>query len=153
MLGRGSSKQQLEDLETIIVSTLSPESRYNRYTNWRKRGKILNPFYGHTHTSEARKAQSVTKIGKKSNFAGHKQTNQVKQIISQHNAGYFNTVEGRTDRRKPLYIDSLYYESVSEVSEKTGLSRRLIRKRCHSQEKRFQHYRWAENCLKKNEKS
>lgn len=134
--GAGLQKSQRQDLESCILLTLSPLFRYNVYTNWRKRESLLNPFFNKKHTFEARQAQALSKIGKTSAFAGHKQTNQVKFLISQANSG-------KADRKKPLFIDSVYYESISEASEKTGLGRRLIRERCHSQEPRFQNYKWA----------
>lgn len=113
-------------------------NRYNFYSNWRKREAKTNPFYGKKHTPEARKAQRVAKLGKKSFFAGHEQSNVVKQLISQQNKG-----KNIKDRRKSVYIDSIYYESISEASVKTGLNRRLIRERCHSSDKRFQNYCWG----------
>lgn len=39
----------------------------------------------------------------------------------------------------------MFYESISEVWKKTGLSRRIIRTRCHSEETRYAAYRWAES--------
>ena len=85
---------------------------------------------------EARKMQSVAQKGKQSNFYSHKQINTVKQIVSLANAG-------KSDLRKPVLIDSVYYESIREAYEKLGLSRRLIRERCHSNDLRFANYKWA----------
>jgi len=104
------------------------------YTNWRKREGTINPFFGKKHTLEARKAQSEANLGK-SGFAGRHQSNRVKQIVSQHNIG-------KKDRRKPLYIDNVYFESISEAHQKTGLARRLIRERCHSKKPQFANYRF-----------
>jgi group I intron endonuclease len=138
LIGAGLEKAELEILETTILLTLPPEKRYNKYTNWRKRPNELNPFYGKTHTKKAREEQSIANKGKPSSFKGSKHTNQVKELISQQNSG-----TSTKERRKPLYIDSIYYESISEASEKTGLARRLIRERCHSKANRFQNYQWA----------
>ena len=135
-LGVGSDKTELEKLETLVLQTLNPENRYNFYTNWRKRGPETNPFYEKQHTLQARKAQSNAKIGKQSNFANHSQSNRVKQIISQEN-------KHKADRRKPLSIDNIYYESISEASTQTGLARRLIRERCHSMDARYTNYKWV----------
>jgi Txe/YoeB family toxin of Txe-Axe toxin-antitoxin module len=138
-LGAGLEQKELENLETTILLTLSSEQRYNVYTNWRKRGSQTNPFYNKTHTMEARQIQSLANIGKKSPFKGLTHTNKLKKDISKQNSG-----TSSAERRKPLYIDDVYYESVSEASEKTGIQRRFIRNRCHSTEERFQHYQWAD---------
>lgn len=138
LLGAGLDKSKLEILETSILLTLPPERRYNVYTNWRKRPSELNPFFGQKHTEEARELISDAKKGKTSNFKGSKQTNKVKEFLSQQNYG-----TSAKERRKPLYIDGIYYESISQASEKTGLARRLIRERCHSNADRFQNYEWA----------
>lgn len=136
LFGTGLSKDKLETLETFILETLPPEKRYNAYPNSRIRGSFSNPFLGKKHTLEARQCQSLAKKGLPSTFSGFKQTDEVKKLISEEN-------RGKSDRRKALYIDSIYYESVSEASEKFELSRRLIRERCHSKEERFKNSQWA----------
>lgn len=133
-LRAGLPEKDLKQLETTVLLTLPSDSRYNLYTNWRKRGAAVNLFFGKKHTPEARKAQSNANHGK-SGFSGQHQSNKVKQLVSQHN-------KGKKDRRKPLYIDNVYYESISEAHEKTGIARRLIRERCHSHEPRFAKYRF-----------
>jgi hypothetical protein len=138
LFGTSLSKNTRENFETLILLTLPPNLRYNVYSNWRKRESSFNPFFGKKHTLKARKEQSLSKIGKPSNFVNHIQANSVKKMISSLNKGTTNK-----DRRKPLYIDSIYYESISEASEKTGLNRRLIRERCHQQTERFENYKWA----------
>ena len=50
-----------------------------------------------------------------------------------------NSNKTTIERRKPVIIDSIYYESISEASQKTGLNRRLIRKRCHDKT-RFENF-------------
>jgi group I intron endonuclease len=141
-LGAGLNKKALENLETTILLTLLPKQRYNVYTNWRKRGSEINAFYNHVHTIQARQMQSLANKGKKSPFAGLTHTNDLKKLISQHNSGMTNE-----EKKKPLYIDGIYYESVSEASEKTGIQRRFIRKKCHSTEERFQNYQWAPKAI------
>lgn len=138
LLGVGLKKKELEELETQVLLTLPPENRYNAYTNWRKRPSHLNPFYGKKHTKEARQLQSHANEGRLSPFKNLTHTNKVKQLISQQNQGTSNI-----ERRKPLYIDGIYYESISEASDQTGLGRRLIRERCHSKDERFSNYQWA----------
>lgn len=135
LIGYGASKKQRELIETLILSTLPQGKRYNVYVNWRKRGQETNPFFGKTHTLEARQAQKQAKQGKPSPFAGHTQTNQVKRVVSEVNTG-------KRDKRKPLRINDVFYESVSEASQVTGLSRRLIRERCTSDSPRFENYHW-----------
>jgi group I intron endonuclease len=137
LFGATLSKELLEQFETTILLTLPPEQRYNKYTNWRKRAGETNAFYGKTHTMQARQAQSIANQGKVSGFAAHTQSNSIKQLLSQQNSG-----KSSMERRKALFIDSVYYESITEASEKTGFSRRLIRQRCHSTEQRFKNYQW-----------
>lgn len=136
-IGLGLSESDLENLETCILLTLPSEQRYNLYTNWRKRPSELNPFYGRTHTKETRSEMANAQKGKPSPFLGRQQTNEVKKLLSQQNSGTSNK-----EKRKPLMIDNQYYESISDASEKTRLSRRLIRERCHSASERFANYQW-----------
>lgn len=86
-MGRGCSKEQLEKLETSILVTLQKDERYNVYTNWRKRTSEQNPFYGQSHTKEAREAQSEANKGKPSSFKGKIQSDEVKTLLSQQNSG------------------------------------------------------------------
>lgn len=72
-------------------------------------------------------------------FLGCKQTQLVKQKISQENQGKSNKA-----RQKPLLIESVYFNSISEASKKTGIARRLIRERCQSHESKFMNYQWLE---------
>ena len=137
IFGMGLDENKRIELEMRILLTLPPEQRYNVYINWRKRGNLLNPFFGQTHTLEARQAQSLSKIGKPSPFLNHKHKNKVKKLISKINSG-----KTTIDRRKPVIIDSIYYESISEASQKTGLNRRLIRERCHNKNY-FKNFQWA----------
>lgn len=137
LFGLGASKKERENFETFILLTLCCEQRYNFYSNWRKKEEFINSFLGKSHTLEARMLQGFDKVGKPSKFANQKQTNEVKLLISSLNSG-----QSSKERRKPLYINSIFYESISEASEKTGYARRLIRERCHSKEERFENYKW-----------
>ena len=141
LIGTGENKKRLEELETTILLTLPEELRYNynMYTNWRLRNSFINPFFGKVHSREAREAQREAKKNKPSSFKNHTQKNEVKQLLSQQNKG-----QTSVERRKALYINSVYYESISEASALTGLGRRLIRERCHSTEERWNNYQWAE---------
>jgi hypothetical protein len=78
------------------------------------------------------------KVGKPSPFRCRSQNEEVRQKISQQNAGMSSK-----NRRKGLYIVNTYYESISEASRLTGYGRRIIRNRCHSQDPQFKHYKWA----------
>jgi hypothetical protein len=137
-IGVGLDKKSLEGLETQLLVTYPKERLYNVYTNWRVRGSETNPFFGKEHTKEARLAQSLQNKGQTSHFLGKTQSAAVKQQISEMNRGMTST-----DRRKPLYIKDVFYESVSDAETRFGLSRRLIRQRCNSTEERFKDYRWA----------
>jgi hypothetical protein len=141
LFGAGLEKPELENLETTILLTLSPEQIYNKYTNWRKRPGTQNPFYGREHSEETRQSISDARIGQPSSFAGKQHTNEVLDRISQHNRGL-----GK-DLRKPLFIKGVFYESVSAASDLAMLSRRLIRERCNSSEERFKDYQWADKTL------
>lgn len=137
IFGNGVEKNKRLELETFILLTLKPENRYNIYVNWKHRDKQLNPFFGKQHTDEARQAQSFAKQGKISPFKNKNQSNKVKKMLSKINS---NTTS--IERRKPVIINSVYYESISEASQKTGLSRRLIRERCHNK-KNFNSFEWG----------
>jgi hypothetical protein len=139
LIGAGEDKELLLQLETAILLTLPETLRYNMYSNWRVRDSSTNPFFGKLHTAEAKEVQSRANKNKTSSFKGHTQTNEVKEFLSQQNKG-----QSSVERRKPLYIDSVYYESVSEANARTGLARRLIRERCHSTEERWKNYQWVE---------
>lgn len=138
IFGIGTNKQDRCKLETCILSTLCFESRYNIFVNWYKRSPEFNAFFGKQHSAEAREAQRQAKKGKPSTFLNKTQSNAVKQLISDHNKN------GGT-RKKSLYIDYVFYESILEASERTGLTRRIIRSRCHSCEPRFSNYFWSQD--------
>jgi hypothetical protein len=138
LFGIGLNKDGREKLETQILLTLSIENRYNKYTNWRKRDVETNPFYGKRQSQEAREQLRQAAKTRISPFLGQKQTNEVKKLISQQNQGM-----SQKERRKAVYIDSFYYESISHASEMTGYARRIIRERCHSQEKHHENFKWA----------
>lgn len=143
LFGAGLDKTAREKLETEILLTLPVENRYNKYTNWLKKGSQTNPFYGKRHSEEAREQLKQAGKTRTSGFLSQKQTNEVKKLISQQNQGM-----NQTERRKAVYIDSVYYESISQASEMTGYARRLIRERCHSQEKRHENFKWAHDFKK-----
>lgn len=137
IFGNGMNKNKRLELETIILLTLKPEQRYNIYINWKKRDETVNSFFDKTHTFEARQAQLFAKKGKVSPFKGKTQSNTIKKMLSQINSNTTNI-----ERRKPVLINSIYYESISEASQKTGLNRRLIRERCHNKI-HFQNFKWG----------
>ena len=136
LFGNGLDKEKRLKLETIILLTLEPNKRYNVYINWKHKDQT-NPFFNKNHSIEARKAQSVCKKGKISPFKGKTQNNEIKKMLSK-----INSNKTSLERRKPVIIDSIYYESISEASQKTGLNRRLIRERCHDKT-RFKNFKWG----------
>ncbi len=137
IFGNGLDKEKRLELETIILLILEPNKRYNVYINWKKRDQKLNPFFNKKHSFEARNAQSFLKKGKISPFKGRKQTNEIKKMLSK-----INSNKTSSERRKPVIIDDIYYESISEASQKTGLNRRLIREHCHDKT-RFENFKWG----------
>ena len=137
IFGHGLDKEKRLLLETQILLTLDSNNRYNIYINWKKRDECINPFFGKKHTNEARKAQSMAKKNTISPFKGKKHNNEIKKMLSKINSNK-TTIE----RRKPVIIDSIYYESISEASQKTGLNRRLIRDRCHNKT-HFEKFNWG----------
>ena len=138
LFGYGAKKKKRLEFETLILLTLNENQCYNDYIGYKRRENTLkkNPFFGKTHTYEARQAQSLAKIGRKSPFLGHSQPTNVKKKISIQNKNQSPKL-----RRKAVSINSIHYESISEASEKTGLNRRLIRERCHNSD-RFKNYKW-----------
>lgn len=137
IFGNGVDKNTRLQLENLILLTLKPQNRYNIYINWKKRDECINSFFNKTHTEEARKLQSIAKKNTISPFKGRNQSNEVKQMLSK-----INSSKTTIERRKPVIIDSIYYESISEASQKTGLNRRLIRERCHNKT-RFENFKWS----------
>nr|QUO98942.1 putative GIY-YIG homing endonuclease [Oedogonium crispum] len=125
------SKEKRESFEYFILSTLPETNRYFFYGNRRKRSSISN-----LGRIESKKNLSATKKGRSLPCAERQQIDDVKRLVSDKN-------KGKKIGKKSLYVDSLYYESIAEASEKIGISRRLIRERCHSSEEIFQNYRWA----------
>nr|YP_010835567.1 hypothetical protein NQY40_pgp076 [Ulva meridionalis]WFS80035.1 hypothetical protein [Ulva meridionalis] len=136
LFGNGLDKEKRLKLETIILLTLEPNKRYNVYINWKHKDQN-NPFFNKKHSIKARKVQSVCKKGKISPFKGKNQNNEIKKMLSK-----INSNKTSLERRKPVIIDSIYYESISEASQKTGLNRRLIRERCHNKT-RFNNFKWG----------
>ena len=138
--GFGGNPQTRLEFETILLGVLSPEKRYNTYVHWRTRSRETNPFFNRRHTPEARATLSKALSNRPSAFLNKKQSNLVKELISKHNSNGGN-------RKKGVYIDDVFYESVTEAWQKTGLSRRIIRANCHSEEQRHAAYRWSERNL------
>lgn len=137
LFGRGSAKDMRQTFETCILCTLPASHRYNVYTNWRSRGPETNPFFGHQHTKETRAVLREAFLGRPSAFAGRTQSEAVREKIREEN-------RGKSDRRKPLSIAGIVYESISQASQETGLARRLLRERCESSAPRFAHYQYIE---------
>ena len=137
IFGNSVDKETRLKLENLILLTLKPQNRYNIYINWKKRDEYINSFFNKRHTNEARKLQSIAKKNKISPFKGRNHSNEIKKMLSQ-----INSSKTTIERRKPVIIDSIYYESISEASQKTGLNRRLIRERCHDKT-RFKNFQWG----------
>lgn len=71
-------------------------------------------------------------------FTGQSHSESVKKSISIENKGKSNK-----ERKKPLFLNSIYYESITEAYEKTLIHRRLIRERCNSKEPKWVNYQWG----------
>lgn len=136
--GKCLPKEEREKFEILILSTLPEHNRFNFFIDWHKRGSKTNPFYRYRkqHSPEARAALSAAK--KCRSYAGHTLTDEAIERISEEN-------RGKKDRRKAVYIHSVYYESIAKAAKQIGISRRLIRARCHSIEQRFENYKWADD--------
>lgn len=132
-----TNPRELNALETAILETIPPEGRYNVLVNWYVRAGADNSFYGREHSSESRRLLSEAQKGKPSPFKGASQSNEVRQLISEQNRGCSSA-----DRRKGVFIDDVYYESVSEAHRITGYGRRIIRERCHSKREKDANFRW-----------
>jgi group I intron endonuclease len=132
--GKSLSKEECQKFETLILSTLPEQNCYNFFSDLHQRDSETNSFYTKHHRPETRAALSVAKQGVSSTFAT--QTDNVKQQVSE-------TICGQKNPRKSVSINSVYYESIAKASKELGISRRLIRERCHSAEKKFENYKWV----------
>jgi hypothetical protein len=88
-----------------------------------------NPFRDREQTDEARALNRPSRAhaGKSFSFARHKQSNKVREKISEQNRHMLSL-----ERCKRVSIKGVLYPSISEASILTTYSRKTIRKRCHS---------------------
>jgi group I intron endonuclease len=133
-----TNARHLNALETTILETIPAHARYNSLVNWYVRRGSDNSFYDSQHTPEYRCLLSEAQKGKSSPFKGKSQSDAVRELISRNNAGMSSM-----ERCKALYIDGVYYKSVSEANRETGFARRIIRERCHSTREKDKHFYWA----------
>ena len=81
-------------------------------------------------------ASPSQRTGNQNGFYGFKHTTKAKNQISLANSG-----NGLKRHRKPVQINDVIYDSVSDAERQTGIARRLIRERCHA--KHLPNYQWV----------
>jgi hypothetical protein len=106
-------KKRREKIETFLIQFIPKQFLYNKVASPSERTGILNGFYGHKHTEE-----TINKIS------------------------LANSGSGLKRHRKPVKIDDIVYDSVTEAERQTGIARRLIRERCHA--KQYPNYQFIE---------
>jgi group I intron endonuclease len=112
-LAEGLDKKFREKIETHLIELIPKQFLYNKFASPSQRTGHLNGFSGHKHTVET------------------------KSKISLANSG-----SGLKRNRKPVQINDIIYNSVTEAERQTGIARRLIRERCHAEH--HQNYHWVD---------
>lgn len=110
----GLDKKIREKLETILIEVIPKQFLYNKFASPSERTGSLNGFYGHKHTAE-----------------------------TINNISLANSGCGLKRHRKPVQIDDIVYDSVTEAERQTGIARRLIRERCHAD--KYPNYKFIES--------
>lgn len=113
-LAEGLNKKKREELETILIEFVPKQFLYNKFASPSERTGILNGFYGHKHTAE-----------------------------TINNISLANSGSGLKRHRKPVKLDNIVYDSVTEAERQTGIARRLIRERCHAE--KYPNYQFIES--------
>ena len=111
-LAEGRDKKLREKIETNLIELIPEQFLYNKFASPSQRTGNQNGFYGFKHTTKA------------------------KNQISLANSG-----NGLKRHRKPVQINDVIYDSVSDAERQTGIARRLIRERCHA--KHLPNYQWV----------
>lgn len=111
-LAEGVDKKLREKIETNLLQSIPKQFLYNKFASFSERIGSNNGFYGHKHTIEAKRKISLANTGSKA---------------KRH--------------RKPVQIDNVFYNSVSQAEKETGIARRLIRERCHAEY--HSNYQWV----------
>lgn len=125
--GISPKKSKREQCEQILISCIPEDKRYNKS----KKG-TNNPFYGKHLSEGARYMISEAKKNKPSNFKNYKHSDEVKQTISMKNKGMSSL-----KRSKPVIVNNVFYESITDASKATGYARKTIRKRASRQDDLF----------------
>ena len=122
---RGLPMDKVSEIEINLIESTPREKRYNKLVRQETRyDEYPNPFKGKKHTVETLQAQRNANIGKPSGFSGKKQTEAVKEIVSESNRGKTNI-----ENCKPVFFKGVRYPSISEFRRITKFSRVTIRRR------------------------
>lgn len=113
-LAEGLEKKLRETIEKNLIQSIPDTFLYNKFASPTQRTGNLNGFYGHKHSTHAK-----------------------------HKIGSANQGSGLKRHRKPVQIDNVNYNSIAEAERQTGIARRLIRERCHTEHHR--NYQWVSN--------
>jgi hypothetical protein len=97
-----------------LIEVIPKQFLYNKFASPSERTGSLNGFYGHKHTAE-----------------------------TINNISLANSGSGLKRHRKPVQIDDIVYNSVTEAERQTGIARRLIRERCHADQ--YPNYQFIES--------
>ena len=128
--GQNTSLDERLRLEQELLSKVDKSRLYNILIGENARSGSLNPFFGRSHSLEARKQMSVVKMNRPSNFSGHTHSEETKEKLRRIQSGkkYISRslVHPHTGSHC-VYVDGTFYASVSAAHRATGLSRTTIR--------------------------
>lgn len=124
VLGFGVSpnKSQRLKCEQALINCIPENQRYNKQKNGPN-----NPFWQKSLSTSARYLISKQKQNKPSGFKNHTHSEEVKATISEQNKGMSSS-----ERSKPVFVNHVFYTSISDASRATGYARKTIRKKANT---------------------
>lgn len=138
-LGESYPKQERKNLETCLIKLIPKEFLYNKFASPNDRRGKLGANFGNRHSLETKEQIRAAKSGS----CPAKPPADVRRTRSAPGsrsaprvvgAGLISSYVGESSdkRLKPVSIDGIAYNSVSQAHRETGIARRLIRQRCWS---------------------
>lgn len=117
-LGESYPKQERKNLETCLIKLIPKEFLYNKFASPNDRRGKLGANFGNRHSLETKERIRAAKSG---------------SCPAKPPADVSRRTGSISDKRlKPVSIDGIAYNSVSQAHRETGIARRLIRQRCWS---------------------
>ena len=117
-LGESYPKQERQNLEKCLIKLIPKEFLYNKFASPNDRRGKLGANFGNRHSLETKEKIRAAKSG---------------SCPATLNNKLIRTAGSISDKRlKPVSIDGIAYNSVSQAHRETGIARRLIRQRCWS---------------------